>query len=281
MTTPAEDLYLSLLKRALSRALFEDNDDVLGFSPWSRAPWKRRVSRTAGRTAARFGIEIVRKRRYDEHARMHGLDWPARAETMVGLKRLDNLESCIRTVIREGVPGDLVETGVWRGGSAIFMRGALEALGDARRQVWAADSFEGLPPPDAERFPADAGDDHHTFGELAVSLETVKRNFARYGLLDERVRFLKGYFKDTLGSAPIKSIAVLRLDGDMYESTAQALDPLYPRLSPGGFCIVDDYHAVEGCRRAVEDYREQHGIQDELVEIDGSAVYWRRGQPAG
>jgi O-methyltransferase len=276
MTTAPADLYLTLLKRSLTRALFEDNDDVLGFSPWSRAPWKRRLGAVGGRTAARFGLEVVRKRPYDEHARQHGLDWPARAETMVGLKRLDNVEHCIREVISDAVPGDLVETGVWRGGTSIFMRGALEALGDEDRQVWAADSFEGLPPPSADKFPDDAGDAHHTFDELAVSLETVRRNFARYGLLDDRVRFLKGFFKDTLGNAPIGAVALLRLDGDMYESTIQALEPLYPKLSRGGFCIIDDYHAVEGCKRAVDDYRTEHAISEEILEIDGSAVYWRR-----
>jgi O-methyltransferase len=195
---------------------------------------------------------------------------------MVGLKRLDNLETCIRSVLTDQVPGDLIETGVWRGGSAIFMRAALEALGDESRTVWAADSFEGLPPPSEGEFPADAGDDHHTFGELAVSLETVRRNFARYGLLDDRVRFLKGYFKDTLPDAPLEKIAVLRLDGDMYESTIQALEPLYPKLSPGGYCIVDDYHAVPACKRAIEDYRTAEGITEPIEEIDGSAVFWRR-----
>lgn len=280
MTTAPADLYLALLKRSLTRALYEDNDDVLGFSPWHRAPWKRRLSSIAGRAAARLNLEVARKKPYDEHARQHGLDWPARAETMVGLKRLDNVEHCIRSVLADGVPGDLIETGVWRGGSAILMRGALEALGDETRRVWAADSFQGLPPPSADAYPADAGDDHHTYDELAVSLETVRRNFARYGLLDDRVRFLKGFFKDTLADAPIERIAVLRLDGDMYESTMQGLEPLYPKLSPGGFCIVDDYHVVEGCRKAVEDYRRAHGIVDEVQEIDGSAVFWRRALSA-
>jgi O-methyltransferase len=275
MTRTPDELYLDLLKRSLTRALQEDNDDVIGFNHWSRAPWKRQVSTVLGRGLDRIGIEVARKRPYDANARMHGRDWPARAETMVGLKRLDNVEHCIRTVLADGVPGDLVETGIWRGGTTIFMRGALEALGDPDRVVWAADSFEGLPPPSAEQFPADLGDNHHELDALAVSEETVRRNFARYGLLDDRVRFLKGFFKDTLHLAPIERIAVLRLDGDMYESTIQALDPLYPKLSPGGFCIIDDYHAVPACKLAVDDYRRDHGIVDEIVEIDGSAVYWR------
>ena len=82
---------------------------------------------------------------------------------------------------------------------------------------------------------------------LAVPEEEVKANFRRYGLLDDQVRFLPGWFKDTLQDAPIDRIAVLRLDGDLYESTIQALDALYPRVSPGGFCIIDDYLAVKAC----------------------------------
>jgi O-methyltransferase len=276
MTTPPADLYLTLLKRSLTRALYEDNDDILGFSNWSRAPWKRRISTVAGAAAKRVGVEIVRKRPYDEHARQHGLDWPARAETMVGLKRLDNVELSIRQVLADDVPGDLVETGVWRGGCSILMRGVLEALGDQHRKVWACDSFEGLPPPNAADFPDDTGDPHHTYDELAVSVEQVRRNFARYGLLDDRVQFLKGFFKDSLPTAPIDQVAVLRLDGDMYESTIQALEPLYPKLSKGGFCIVDDYHAVPACQRAVDDYRRRNDIEEEIQEIDGSAVFWRR-----
>jgi O-methyltransferase len=156
------------------------------------------------------------------------------------------------------------------------MRGVLRALGDPSRSVWACDSFAGLPPPDAGRYPKDAGDPHHTFSHLAVSTEQVRANFARYGLLDEQVKLLPGWFRDTLPSAPIERIAVLRLDGDMYESTTVALESLYPRLSPGGYLIVDDYGAVPGCRAAVEDYRREHGVDEAVHAIDWTGVYWRR-----
>ena len=84
------------------------------------------------------------------------------------------------------------------------------------------------------------------------------------------------WFKDTLPDAPIDRIAVLRLDGDLYESTIQALDALYPRLSPGGFCIIDDYHAIKACRQAVTDYRAKHGLSAEIVDIDQTGVLWRK-----
>ncbi|MGH8399231.1 MAG: TylF/MycF/NovP-related O-methyltransferase, partial [Gammaproteobacteria bacterium] len=91
-----------------------------------------------------------------------------------------------------------------------------------------------------------------------------------------RVIFLAGWFKDTLPAAPIDSISVLRLDGDLYESTIQVLEALYPRLSVNGFCIIDDYHAIDACRQAVADYREHNNISASIIEIDGTAVLWRK-----
>jgi O-methyltransferase len=123
--------------------------------------------------------------------------------------------------------------------------------------------------------PEDAGDQHWRYRELAVGVDEVRSNFARYGLLDDQVRFLEGWFADTLPSAPIERLAVLRLDGDMYASTMDALEPLYPKVSPGGFVIVDDY-ALPGCRRAVDEYRARDGIDEPIVDIDGMGVFWRR-----
>jgi O-methyltransferase len=221
-------------------------------------------------------LRLARRAAFDPASREEGRDWPPDAETMIGLRRLDNLEATIVDVVRRGIPGDLVETGVWRGGAVIFMRGVLRALGDSSRRVWACDSFAGLPRPDVGRYPKDAGDPHHTFSNLVVSVDEVRANFQRYGLLDAQVRFLPGWFRDTLPNAPIERIAVLRLDGDMYESTMVALESLYPRLAPGGYLIVDDYGAVPGCREAVEDYRRAHRIDEPVHAIDWTGVYWRR-----
>jgi O-methyltransferase len=195
---------------------------------------------------------------------------------MIGLRRLDNLQACIEDVLEQGIPGDLMETGVWRGGAAIFMRGVLKCYGVEDRVVWAADSFAGLPPPDPDRYPADKHQTLHRLSFLAVSLAQVQANFARYGLLDEQVRFLQGWFRDTLPRAPMKRLAVLRLDGDLYESTMEALVHLYPKLSVGGYLIVDDYAAVPACRQAVDDFRLAQGITEEMVPIDWDGVYWRR-----
>ena len=197
------------------------------------------------------------------------------SHTMVGRKRLDNITHCLDIIRSENVPGDLIETGVWRGGSSILMRGYLAAWEMNDRKLWVADSFEGLPVPS---LPEDEGWDFSAAKVpiLAIPLEEVKENFRRYNLLDDQVQFLKGWFCDTLPSAPIDKLAVLRLDGDLYESTMDGLNALYGKVSPGGFIIVDDYGDFEPCRRAITEFREKHGITDPIEIIDWAGAFWRK-----
>ena len=272
----ARILYLELLKRCLTRSLWEETLRPYQVPPWG-GPLKRWIKKrvVAGLRARR--IEPFERVAFDRKVRELGRDWPAEAETMIGLRRLDNIQECVTTVLKEGVPGDLVETGVWRGGASIFMRAVLAAYGDTTRKVWCADSFRGLPSPDLAKYPADEVAEWHKRPELAVPLDAVKQNFARYGMLDAQVEFLEGWFKDTLPSAPIDRCAVIRLDGDMYESTMDALRSLYGKLSPGGFLIIDDFGIPEDtCRRAIHDFRQAHCIQEPIVDIDGRGAYWRR-----
>ena len=221
-------------------------------------------------------LEVCEKVHFNPDDRMNGKDWPLHAESMIGYKRLSNVQDCVISVINNKVEGDLIETGVWRGGTVILMRAILKAFQVTDRIVWAADSFEGLPKPDPEKYRADKDDKFYTFNELKVSLEMVKENFKKYDLLDEQVQFLKGWFKDTLPAAPIKKLAVLRLDGDMYESTMDALVNLYPKLSAGGYIIIDDWGSVEGCRLAVQDYRKENNIVEDIIPIDSDGVYWQK-----
>ena len=277
-TGVARGLYLDLLMRTLTGAVAEDGDVILGGvrTSGSSRHWKRWADR-AGRLARCFGFEIAYKKPYDPERRSMGRDWPARSETMIGLERMRNIQFCVESVIRDRIPGDLIEAGVWRGGATIFMRGILEAYGDTSRVVWVADSFAGVPPPAAALYPADDGNGLHRSGGLAVSVDEVRHNFERFGLLDSQVQFLVGWFKDTLRTAPIEKLAVMRLDGDLYESTWQALEALYPKLAPGGFCIVDDYgDAMVGCQQAIHHYRMAHDITEEIVDIDGIGAYWRK-----
>ncbi len=158
--------YLDLLKGCLTRLLFVDEE-----AAYTKHPGGTR--------------SLLRLRE-------HGRDWPATAETMIGMARLDNVEWCVTEALRDGVGGDLLEAGVWRGGASILMRAVLAAYGDTTRTVWLADSFRGLPPPDRTRFPDEMAEDLSVFPQLAVSLRTVEDNFARYGLLDDQVRVLPG-----------------------------------------------------------------------------------------
>jgi hypothetical protein len=237
-TSTPDDLYLDLVKVTLTDSLYDH-------------PAETRKLRTGG-----------------------GL-WPSRAFTMIGLKRLDNIEICMEDVLARAVPGDFIEAGAWRGGATIFMRAVLKAHNVTDRTVWVADSFEGLPPPDAANFPADADIRLDKFKALAVSRGAVEQNFRRYGLLDDQVRFLEGWFKDTLPKAPIEKLGVLRIDADLYESTIEALEYLYPKLSPGGYVIVDDYLDIP-CGKAVRTYRDRQKITEEMQTLDRSAVYWRK-----
>ena len=219
-------LYLDLLRRNLTRYGMHERMPA----EW---PLRRRLLFKAVNTlsSVRNGTGL-----FDQRSRELGLDWPAEAETMIGMQRLTSLQHSVETVLAEDIPGDLIECGVWRGGACILMRAVLAAYGDETRSVWLADSFQGVPRSDPENYQADKGiRAEFAAGILGVSEAEVRANFERYGLLDDQVRFLPGWFKDTLHDAPIDRIAVLRLDGDLYESTIQALDGALPATVTGGF----------------------------------------------
>lgn len=249
----AADLYLDLLARVLTATLYDEEPDH---------------DTTDGRQlATAFTLHYMR----------------GNAVTMVPRVRLQNVHECIRQVMADSVPGDCIETGVWRGGGCIFMRAALNVYGGADRTVWVADSFEGMPKPDAQRHPEEAAFFEspmmqHMYKRLEASLDEVKRNFAAYGFLDSNVQFLKGWFKDTLPSAPIRQLAVMRLDGDYYDSTMDVLTSLYRKVSPGGFVIVDDYgeQGWANCRGAIDDFRRANGISSPLQTVDSKCVFWRK-----
>jgi len=270
LSMPAE-MYLDLLKQSLTGHLQEGMYRSVDPPRGSLAHLLYRPLHSVLRAG---GFELVRN--VTATQRHEGRDWPAQALTMGGRRRLDNLQACIADVIAGDVRGDLLEAGAWRGGASILMRAVLKTYGEVRRVVWVADSFRGLPKPDPARYPADADDRLWSRPQLAVSLEEVRANFERYGLLDDQVRFLPGWFAETLPRAPIEHLAVLRVDADMYQSTLEALEHLYPRLSVGGYAIIDDYGALPNCRAAVDDFRTRYSIDQELVPIDWTGVFWKK-----
>ena len=273
----AELLYLDLLKKCLTRSIFDTalQTDSSSLKRPAHKRWPPLRNFLGG-----FLPPLIGPLPVDSQQRMEGRDWPHQAETMIGMRRLDNLQECVTEILGNQIPGDLIETGVWRGGASIFMRAVLKIYGDASRRVWVADSFQGLPKPNAKQYPADRWNPLWMAPQLAVSMEEVKKNFSRYGLLDDQVCFLPGWFDETLPKVPIEKLAILRLDGDLYESTWCALEALYPKLSPGGYVIVDDYGSMPPCKEAIDTYRAQHRIEGPLQTIDWTGVYWKKGPGA-
>lgn len=268
----APELYLDLMKKVLTRALVArgmERHTILPHGPKSRFLCR------FNRLATRFGLEAVRLTASSAedylgsgHAASNRVE---DAETMLGTRQLDSMQRCIVDVLNRNIPGDLIEAGIWRGGMTIFMRAVLMAYRVTDRKVWAADSFDGLPTIDRQ---------HETFdwhrGDMAISLETVRDNFARYGLLDDQVVFLKGFFAETLPRAPVRPLSILRVDADLYQSTMDVLRNLYSALSIGGYAIFDDYRNLPDCRRAIDEFRSEHGITEDVCRIDERAIYWQK-----
>eukprot|EP01113_Clastostelium_recurvatum_P014100 TRINITY_DN1762_c0_g1_i1.p1 TRINITY_DN1762_c0_g1~~TRINITY_DN1762_c0_g1_i1.p1 ORF type:complete len:323 (-),score=50.25 TRINITY_DN1762_c0_g1_i1:31-873(-) len=183
-------------------------------------------------------------------------------------------------LLSNNIEGDFVETGVYTGGTSILLVKSLQKWDTSgKRLLWAADSFEGLPAP--------GQNDKSAWGTIqkgafSASLEVFKNNMIEFKTWDEtKVKILQGWFKDSLPAAPINKISYLRLDGDFYDSTRQPLDLLYSKVTKGGIVYVDDYGSYEGCRRAVDEFRAEHGITSPLIPqripdpTEGfEAVYW-------
>ena len=257
---PMRRAYLDLLKLCLC--------DLAGARTLS-------VSRT-GNTRRRESEVKTSELQEDELAlRVRGADWPFSGLTMVGLKRLDDLQACVESVVADGVEGDVIEAGAWRGGASILARATLDSLGADDRVVVVADSFQGLPAPDPGGFPEDHELDLSQVEFLSVPADEVRRNFARFGC-EEGVEFVEGFFDETLPTLRGRPWSVVRLDGDTYEATWVGLESLYPGLSAGGYLVIDDYVLIPECRRAVNDFRRQHRITEPIEEVDWNGVRWRR-----
>lgn len=288
----AEELYLDLLKKSLLNFLYLENEARIIYillSVISNAPINPNIVKDIEKNNHPI-IETLKQKRQEgfcqyiwqyvdsqsgqlKSANLRNLTEVA--HTMIGCKRLDNIHYCLDIIRKENIPGDLIETGVWRGGAVVFMRGYLAVYKITDRIVWAADSFEGLPKP---KLPQDAGYDFsaEVYPILAISIEEVQQLFRKYNLLDDNVQFIKGWFKDSLPHAPVKQLSLLRLDGDLYESTHDALVNLYNKVVTGGFIIIDDYGDFQPCRQAVDEFRAQKNINTPIEQIDGTGIFWRK-----
>jgi O-methyltransferase len=266
-------MYLDLLKRSLLNLIYFDNELRLIYLSQNLGKPIDPAFLRDFRYCLQNYEKLVSRRNLGQTV---GGELTRFAHSMIGLKRMENIQFCAENIFKDRIPGDFIETGVWQGGATIFMRALQKAYEeDTQRCVWVADSFEGLPVP---QMPQDAGYDLSSskFPFLSVSLESVQNNFRAYNLLDDRVKFLKGWFEDTLPNAPIDRLALLRLDGDLYKSTLDALNPLYDKVSPGGYIIIDDYYAFQPCRQAIDDFRASRNITEPMIKIDWTGVFWRK-----
>ncbi len=223
-----------------------------------------------GDTLELKGLDSYGRAVVDESLRNHS----EFAHTLIGLERLEHIHQCMQAIHAQGIAGDLLQAGCWRGGAAIFLRGVLEAFGDGQRTVWVADSFAGLPVSGAA---ADHGYemDSGVLPFLSVPLAEVRQNFHRYGLLDEQVGFIPGWFRDSLADQPAGPLALLHVDADLYESTRQVLDHCHDRVASGGFVIVDDYGTLPPCREAVDEFISRRGLSVKPEPIGSHAACWR------
>jgi O-methyltransferase len=248
MTPPSEgadslrDAYVDLVKRSVSNYLYLGENTGLS--------------------------EFNAVAHYDRQKSRWAVGDLSRPTTLLDKGQLDLIEKSVLDLEQRGVPGDYIEAGVWRGGAVILMRALMKAYDIRDRQIIAADSFSGIPANTQFRHdPVDLWEDR-----WAASLDEVRANIARFGLLDDRIEFLEGFFADTLPTLDDRQFALIRLDSDSHDSVMASLVHLYPRLTNGGIIIVDDWH-LPGCRIAVDAYRAQNGITDEMTADSGNG-FW-------
>jgi len=211
---------------------------------------------------------------FNASLREDGADWPPFGHTMVGHLRLRNVRTAIEETIANHIPGDFVELGVWRGGTCIYAKALYDVAGEVSRKVHLFDAFGEVPAFDANP----VYKERSKF--LAVSMEAVKHNFEKYGVLDDGVQFHKGLFKDTLpafiASDPQQQVAVLRIDGNFYDSYQDALYSLYPMVPVGGIVIFDDVGEDGTPMRAWLDFKSDNGLPEKLSKIDHSGRWFRK-----
>jgi hypothetical protein len=238
--------------------------------------WLRRGARAVG-----YDIVRYRELPHDLDPEIARTVEAVRPYTMTSALRIAALCESVRHVVEAGISGDIVECGVWRGGSMMAVAQTLLRLGDRDRQLYLFDTFEGMTAPGAE--------DVSLTGERATDLmaserdrtspdsvwceaplATVRSALVRTGYPDANVHFVQGRVEDTLPTQAPKRIALLRLDTDWYESTRHELEHLYPRLVAGGVLIIDDYGHWQGARKAVDEYIARHRLPLMLHRIDYS-----------
>jgi O-methyltransferase len=198
--------------------------------------------------------------------------------TMVSRERLYAHFQALNYVVTHGIEGDIVECGVWRGGTSMLGAMTLLGRGETSRNIWLYDTFAGMTEPTTSDvspwdgnnaknlWKANSQADHNKW--CFAPIEEVRRNFLSTGYPPDKANFVKGDVALTLLENAPRKIAVLRLDTDWYESTKVELEILFPRLAKGGVILIDDYGAWTGCKKAVDEYVTAHNIPLMLHRTD-------------
>ena len=241
---------------------------------------KRLLTQPVHRLFGRFGYEIARKQPMssdefppdftpEEIAHYQAVE----PYTLTGPLRTVSLTRAIEYVVRHRIPGDIVECGVWKGGSMMAAARELLRLKETSRQLWLFDTFTGMSAPTAEDVSVCniSADEDYKGTYLRVGLDQVRSAVLSTGYPQEQIRFVEGKVEDTIPAECPEQIALLRLDTDWYESTRHELIHLFPRLVRGGVLIIDDYGHWEGARKASDEYFAANNIQILLNRIDFSA----------
>lgn len=249
ISNKAVDMYLDLLEKSVTGSLY--NDRIMNEHT----------------TEKDFKLD---------DRRFRGNDWPGETgHTMVGNLRIRNIKETLLDVIASHVKGDFAEFGVWRGGSCIFAAGLFEAMGVTDRQVHVFDAFGKLDPGTGGY---GANDNY-----LAVNKTQVKFNFWKYGLLsNDTVHFYQGLFQETAPQFKQylqqngQALAVLRIDGNFYDSYYSVLDSLYDFVSTNGYVIFDDIRSHKAVQKAWNDFQQSHGLDIQLINIDDHSAYFKK-----
>lgn len=196
---------------------------------------------------------------------------PVMRYTMVSRRRLENLRALAAQAVAEGVPGDFMECGTWKGGSGALLAQQGEQA-DPPRTMWFCDSYQGLP----QAGQADGWFAQLWTGRVQATPDDVRAALASLGVSEDHVRILRGWFNETLPTCDAGALALLHIDCDWYDSVMCCLDCLWERVSPGGFVVFDDYGYWPGCRAAADEFLGARGLRDKLVRVDATGCYLRK-----
>lgn len=215
--------------------------------------------------------------RIETFDQLYGIIAENASQTLVEAPFFREAPAMMERIKAEGIAGDIVQAGVWKGGSALFLHGLNRAYG-LDRELWLADTFYGFDPSTVKHErDLKALQAFSDFQGEPLSAQKVKDLFEKHQLLDDAVHFLEGDVKDTLPGSGISQIALLHIDVDFFEPTYNTLATLYDKLSPGAYVVIDDYGVPHfNCNDAVDQFRAERGISTPMTMMTHYIAWWRK-----